>query len=267
MKINIFFTLRGKLDNKIKTILEFSGFIFLLFIWWYLAKYIYTDAILPTPYQVLSSYKEMYLSTKDALIDNILYSLKLNFLGYFEAICIAIPIGFIIGLFPIFKTMFNRHIDAIRFLPLTAITGLFIAWFGIELNMKVQFLAFGIFVYLLPVVIQRIYEVQEVYVQTLYTLGANKWNIIRRVFIPAVISKLSDDIRVLVAISWTYIIVAELVNKSGGIGALIFTTARQSRLDKVFAILFLIIMIGVIQDKIFIFLDKKIFKHKYAVTI
>jgi NitT/TauT family transport system permease protein len=111
------------------------------------------------------------------------------------------------------------------------------AWFGIETNMKVQFLAFGIMVYLLPVVVQRIADVDEIYLQTAYTLGANKWQIFKSVYWPFVTSKIFDDIRVLTAISWTYIIVAELVNKTGGVGALIFTAAPRSRLDKVFAVL------------------------------
>jgi NitT/TauT family transport system permease protein len=68
---------------------------------------------------------------------------------------------------------------------------------------------------------------------------------------------------VLTAISWTYIIVAELVNKTGGVGALIFTAARQSRLDKVFAVLFVIIIIGILQDKLFQWLDKKLFPFKH----
>ena len=149
-----------------------------------------------------------------------------------------------------------------RYIPLTATTGLFIAWYGIYTNMKVQFLAFGIIVYLLPVVIQRVDEVEDVYVDTVYTLGATKWQTVKSVFIPAVLSKISDDIRVLVAISWTYIIVAELVNKQGGIGDMIYTSARQSRIDKVFALLLLIIVIGFVQDKIFVFLDKILFPHK-----
>jgi NitT/TauT family transport system permease protein len=95
-------------------------------------------------------------------------------------------------------------------------------------------------------------------------LGASKWQIITKVFVPGVLSRVSDDIRVLTAISWTYIIVAELVNNEGGIGALIFRASRQSRLDKVFAGLFVIILIGFIQDKIFIWLDRRIFKYKYA---
>jgi NitT/TauT family transport system permease protein len=162
-----------------------------------------------------------------------------------------------------FRELFGKPVDALRFVPLTALTGLFIAWFGIDMNMKVQFLAFGIIVYLLPVVMQRINEVDKVYPQTSYTLGAIKWQTIKSVYFPAVMSKVSDDIRVLTAISWTYIIVPEMINSNGGIGALIFKSARQSRLDKVFAILILIVIIGFLQDRLFKFLDKIIFPHKY----
>jgi NitT/TauT family transport system permease protein len=184
-------------------------------------------------------------------------------MGYLEAIVVSIPLGFLLGLFPLFKKLSSKYIDAIRFIPLTAVTGLFIAWFGIETNMKVQFLAFGILVYLLPVVVQRVQEVDNIYLQTAYTLGASKWQIIRTVFIPSVLAKISDDIRVLVAISWTYIIVAELINKSGGIGAMIWTASRQSRIDKVFALLIVIILIGIAQDKLFDWIDRRLFPYKH----
>ena len=61
---------------------------------------------------------------------------------------------------------------------------------------------------------QRIDEIETLHKQTITTLGASKWQTITSVFFPAVISKLMDDIRVLVAISWTYIIFAEMSNKS-----------------------------------------------------
>lgn len=219
-------------------------------------------AIIPTPLAVIQSFKELHFN--DLLVRNTFYSIKLNVYGYIEAIAISLFLGFIIGLIPFFKSLLSRYVDAIRFIPLTAVTGLFIAWFGIETNMKVQFLAFGIIVYLLPVVVQRISEVDRIYLQTSYTLGATNWQTFKTVYWPFVTSKIFDDIRVLTAISWTYIIVAELVNKTGGVGALIFTAARQSRLDKVFAILFIIVIIGILQDKLFQWLDKKLFPYKHA---
>lgn len=257
------FEINGHLSERQEKILALIGIVFLLFVWSTVTLFFPTP-VFPTPWKVLFSFKELHF--EDALVRNLFYSIKLNLLGYFEAVVIAIPLGFVIGLFPIFQNLFNKPVDALRFIPLTAVTGLFIVWFGIEDTMKIHFLAFGIIVYLLPVVAQRVREVPAVYQQTVKTLGASKWQTIKSVFIPDVMSKISVDIRVLVAISWTYIIVAELVNKSGGVGALAYTAARQSRIDKVFAILVVIIVVGFLQDLLLRKLDKLLFPYKYLGT-
>lgn len=217
--------------------------------------------LLPPPDKVVTSYPD--LIEKDELFKNTLRSVWLNLQGYFWAIFISVPLGFLIGLLPLFRGLFSKQVDALRYLPLTALTGLFIIWFGIEDQMKIAFLAFGIIVYLLPVVVQRIDEVKDVYLKTAFTLGANNWQTIRSVYIPSVMSKLMDDIRVLTAISWTYIIIAELLNRQGGIGSLIYIKARQGQIEKVFAVLIIIILIGFLQDRIFVYLDKRLFPHKY----
>lgn len=221
-----------------------------------------SPGLLPAPHQVLLSLEELHF--KDALLRNMMFSIRLNMLGYLEAVLAAVPLGFAIGLSPVLRALCSRYMDAIRFVPLTACVGLFIAWFGIEDAMKINFLAFGIFVYLLPVVVQRIDEVESVFKDTAFTLGATKWQTLKTVYFPSVFSRLSDDVRVLTAISWTYLIVAELVNKTAGIGALSFTAARQSRVDKVFAILLIIILIGIVQDRLFVWADRILFRFKFA---
>jgi len=260
---NSLFELRGTLSKQQRIVLEITGLLLILGVW-SLISYtgLVRESILPPPWKVIAAFKELHF--ENALIRNTFKSVGLNFMGYIEAIAIALPIGFLIGLVPLFKGLFGRSVDTFRFIPLTAVTGLFIVWFGIETSMKVHFLAFGILVYLLPVVVQRIEEVKDVYLKTVYTLGATNWQTIRSVYLPAVLSKISDDIRVLVAISWTYIIIAELVNSTGGIGALIYQAGqRQGRIDKVFAILVVIILIGLLQDRIFILLDRWFFPHKH----
>jgi NitT/TauT family transport system permease protein len=108
--------------------------------------------------------------------------------------------------------------------------------------------------------------VKKIHLQTAFTLGASQWQLIKTIYFPSVASKIIDDIRVLTAISWTYIIIAEMLNQTGGIGALIHLSGRQSRLDKVFALLIIIVVIGIVQDRLFAWLDKKFFKFKYQAT-
>lgn len=258
------FELRGTLNEKTQAAIGIVGGLFLLFVWYFVtAINLVPPTLLPSPVAVIRCLPELHFD--DAMVRQLGRSMYLNLMGYIEAVAVCVPLGFLIGLFPLFKGLFAKPVDAIRFIPLTAITGLFIVWFGIFDMMKIQFLAFGIIVYLLPVVVQRVEQVENVYQQTAFTLGATKWQTIKTVFFPAVFSKLFDDIRVLVAISWTYIIVAEMVNNNGGIGAMLFTSARQSRIDKVFALLFVIVVVGFIQDIIFKALDKQFFPYKHKV--
>jgi len=259
------FELRAPLSKTQQLYLGTAGILIFLVLWIILTmgeSPLVKPGILPHPLRVLGAYGDLY--TDNDLIQNTFRSIGLNLAGYATAILISLPIGFAIGLWGIFRGAFQSHIDGIRFVPLTAVTGLFILWFGIGTTMKVSFLAFGIIIYLLPVIVVRIDEVKDVYLKTVYTLGATDWQTIRTVYIPSVLSRISDDIRVLTAISWTYIIVAEGIGDQGGLGSLIFRTGqRMGRVDKTFAILILIILFGVFQDKVFAYLDRKFFPHKY----
>ena len=223
-----------------------------------------TYPLLPTPLRVLKAIPE--LIERDDLIGNALYSIQLNLLGYLVAILVAIPVGFLLGLIPLVRGLFSKIFDSYRFIPLTAVTGIFIMWLGLGSDMKVAFLAFGIIVYLIPVVVQRIDEVSKVYLNTVFTLGATSWQTVRTVYMPYVFSKIIDDVRVLTAISWTYITIVEMLNRGGGIGELIWTAKRQSRIDKAFAILIIIVLIGIVQDRLFALLDRLLFPHKYVAS-
>lgn len=265
MDLKWLFTLRGTLTKQQSYLLTMAGLAILLGVWVLLTSGqnpIMATTDLPHPMRVLRAFGDLFRDNE--LIKNITRSIGLNLGGYIKAIGYAIPIGFMIGLIPLLRGAFQKVIDAIRFLPLTALTILFIIWFGIYTEAKINFLAFGIFIYLLPIVIQRIDEVEDVYLKTVYTLGANWWQTISTVYFPAVISRLSDDIRILTAISWTYIIVAETSADQGGLGSLIFRTGqRMGRVDKTFACLIIILVIGIFQDKIFAYLDRKFFPFKY----
>lgn len=259
-----FYKINNPLAKSKQWIYEVGGFGAILLIWFLVTlgeDSLIQKGILPSPGQVFTAFGE--LITENDLIPNFCYSLGLNLGGYLEAILISIPVGFLLGLSPRIRAAFQRPVDAVRFLVLPAAVGLFIAWFGIGSWMKIHFLAFGIIIYLLPVTIQRIDDVSDVYLQTVYTLGANMWQTIKTVYFPSVISKLFADIRILTAISWTYIVIAESIGGEAGIGALTWRVGlRRGRIDKVFCLLFVIMLVGIFQDKIFDYLDKKLFPYK-----
>ena len=248
--------------NNHLSLLQLSGWLILFIVWYLVTNFkLINNHIVPTPQKTWAAFLDM--KANDNLLDNILFSLRINVVGYLKCIAGAIIVGFAFGLSPKIRRMFSEQINALRFVPITALMGIFIAISGLTIVTKINFLAFGIWVYLVPVVVQRIDEVNITHLQMMKTLGASFWQTVRYVTWRSVIARLSDDIRILVGISWTYIIVAELAGIQGGLGSLIFLGERQSNVGKVYAVILIIVGIGILQDGLFKLIDRLLFKFKY----
>lgn len=256
------FQIEGEITKRQATIIGLVGFVLLITIWQVVTTYgNISQSILPSPWAVIMSLGPLY---EKGLIGNALFSLRLNLMGYLEAVLISLPIGFAMGLVPGIRALISKYFQALRFLPLPAITGVFVALFGLGSGLKIHFLSFGILLYLIPVIVQRIDEIENLHKQTITTLGATKWQKVRHLYFPYAMSKISDDIRVLVAISWTYIVIVELLNMEGGLGGMIFVSAKQSQTPPIFALVLIIVMIGYFQDLFFKWVDKQIFPYKHG---
>lgn len=243
------------------------GFVFLLSLWHFITWMNYVPRnILPNPLRVALSYEDLiafHHKLYGNMWDRLWYSLKLNLTGYGEATLISLIVGFLLGLFAPIRAFFGMYLNAARYIPLTAITGIMISWFGIHDNMKIQFLSLGILVYLIPTVVIRVQETLDVYLQTAETLGATPWKVVWTVFFPDVIRRVSADIITLTAISWTYITIAEMLNNTGGIGAMMWECARRSRYEQMYALLFLVIATGIAQDRVLKFVRRVLFPDEY----
>lgn len=246
--------------------LNLLGILIVIIVWWLISKLnLINNHVLPSPLKTWNAFVGLLTDNRPGrgLWENMWFSIKINLGGYAESILLALPIGFILGLNKTTRKMFEPIINSLRFIPITALGGVFVALSGLTIWTKINFLGFGIWVYLVPVVVQRISEVSEMHLQMMQTLGATKWQTFRYVTWNYVMSRLIDDVRILVGISWTYIIVAELKNVQGGLGSLIFIGERAADVGIVYAIVILIVLIGVFQDFLFRLIDRTVFKFKY----
>lgn len=240
---------------------------------WYFVTYlqIIPTKVLPNPFDVIGSYGK--LISEYNMFGNAWYSIKLNFMSYFYAILIALPIGFFIALYPINNILIGKYINSVRYLPIPAMSGIFIAIFGLTFGMKVSFLTFALLIYILPAVANKVNDLQNpnndkdyVYLQTIRTLGGNNWQKFKYVYFPYVTRNISNEIINLTGISWSYVVICELLYKDGsisGIGAMINNMMRQSYVPEAYALLFLVILIGFGQDYLLKGLDKVLFPSKY----
>jgi NitT/TauT family transport system permease protein len=164
------------------------------------------------------------------------------------------------GTFPPVRAFFQPLIDPLRFLPISALVPLFIVWFGIDDLQKIMFLFVGTVVYLLPLVVEAVERVDDVYVQTATTLGATGSQLVWRVLVPGSLPAIGEALRVMNGIGWTYVILAEVVNAPSGLGHLITVSQRYGHVDRMFALVIVILLIGVVTDQLISAANRRLFR-------
>lgn len=201
---------------------------------------------LPSPTEVLRGILQLFIEYD--LWGAILVSSRRIGIAFLLASAIAVPLGVLMGSFEAINRIFEPVVSPLRYMPISAFIPLLILWFGIYEKQKIAFLFLGVFVYLLPVVVTAIRAVPEELVQTALTLGATKWQVIRTVLVPAALPEICDSFRVMNAISWTYVILAEAVNPEHGLGYMVELARTHQKASWSFAGLFVIGGIGLITD-------------------
>jgi NitT/TauT family transport system permease protein len=249
-----------------KAILQIAGIFIFLLIWQFLCEiHIVNTLILPSPIGILGGFFD--LIDENNLAKNWIYSTVINITAFVIAVVLGLIAGYIFALFGIARELFSTLLTAGRYTPATALIPAFMLIFNVEsIWLKVFWLAFAIWIYLVPALITRVDEINQQnpeYLQTLKTLGANQWTQFIKLYWSGVLPRFSDDVKNLVAISWTYITAIELIANTGGLGSLMFVSQRATRPDKVYALIIIIIITGLIQDILFKLIDKKLFKSKY----
>ena len=201
---------------------------------------------LPSPTEVVRGTLQLFI--EHDLWRAILTSTRRIVLAFVLASAIALPLGVLMGAFEPVNRLFEPIVAPLRYMPISAFIPLLILWFGIYEKQKIAFLFLGVFVYLLPVVVAAIRAVPEELVQTARTLGASRLQAIRTVLLPAALPEIFDSFRVMNAISWTYVILAEAVNPEHGLGYMVELARTHQKASWSFAGLLVIGGIGLLTD-------------------
>ncbi len=201
---------------------------------------------LPSPSEVVRGTLQLFIDYD--LASAILISTRRIAIAFAIAAGIALPLGVLMGAFEPVNRLFEPIMSPLRYMPISAFIPLLILWFGIYESEKVAFLFLGVFVYLLPVVVTAIRTVPEELVQTSLTLGASRAQVIRTILVPAALPEIFDSFRVMNAISWTYVILAEAVNPEHGLGYMVELARTHQKASWSFAGLLVIGGIGLFTD-------------------
>jgi len=252
------FTPRESIPTALYVLLGVGSFAILLILWSILTYGGFIDALfLPTPGRVFQSGVDLFLEF--GFTADILNSTYRVLAGFLIAAVIGVPLGLLMGTFKVAEAVIEPILGFIRYMPASAFIPLFILWLGIGDVEKIAIIFVGSFFQLVLMVAVVAKSVHKDMLETAYTLGARRLQVIRKVLLPASLPGILDTLRIIIGWAWTYIIVAELVASSSGIGYMIISAQRMLRTASIIFGIFTIGVLGLLTDYTFKWMYKRLF--------
>ena len=184
--------------------------------------------------------------------------------GFLLAAAFGVPLGIMMGAYKPIEAFFEPFVSFARYLPASAFIPLLILWAGIGEAQKLLVIFIGSFFQIVLMVAVSVGATRRDLVEAAYTLGASDAGVVKRVLLPSSAPDIAEILRLVLGWAWTYVIVAELIGASSGIGHMI--TDSQALLDTG-QIIFGIVVIGVIglvSDYMFKLGNARLFPWKLA---
>ena len=246
-RLDDFLTPREPIPKSLYLILTVGSFAFFLIVWSILTYGGLVDPLfLPSPGRVFQAGVDLFVDLE--FTTDIFNSVYRVMLGFIIAAVIGVPLGMFMGTYKVAEAITEPMVGFIRYMPASAFIPLFILWLGIGDIEKIAIIFVGSFFQLVLMVAVVAKNVQKEMLETAYTLGAKRFQVIWKVLLPASLPGIMDTLRIIVGWAWTYIIVAELVASASGIGYMILSSQRMLRTGNIIFGILTIGILGLITD-------------------
>ena len=184
--------------------------------------------------------------------------------GWVLAAAVAVPVGILMGAYKPVEAFLEPFVSFARYLPASAFVPLLILWAGIGETQKLLVIFIGSVFQIILMVAIAVGNTRRDLVEAAYTLGSGDRGVVRRVLIPANAPEIAEILRLVLGWAWTYVIVAELIGSSSGIGHMIIDSqALLATGQMIFGIL-VIGLIGLVSDFAFKALNRRLFPWRLA---
>jgi NitT/TauT family transport system permease protein len=239
--------------------LGIGSFVAILAVWSLASVVIKNPLFAPSPARVWSSWVDMILHYN--FLSDVGWSTFRIVAGFLLAAVMAVPLGLLMGSFEVVRSFFQPPISFIRYMPASAFIPLLILLIGLDENEKLIIIWIGVFFQLVLMVMNIAHRVPDEMLNVAYTLGASRWKVFSKVFLPATFPEVVDALRITMGWAWTYLIVAEIVSAERGIGSFILISERFLRSDRIIAAIITIGVLGLITDTIFSLIHRWAFPY------
>lgn len=243
-----FLGLRGSVDRYQALFYGLIGII-AFFVIWEVAHELTPEKqqkFLPSVGQVVG--KIFYLIGEKEYLGDVGKSVYRIYLSFFFACLVSVPLGLFMGSFVKLRAMINPTVGGLRYLPAASFVPLLLVYLGPTDVSKLSLLFLGCVFFLIALILDNVEAVPKELIESAETMGASRWHIVFKVTLPAAAPQILDSMRNMIAVSWTYLVIAEIVAATDGIGAVMMRGARFLHVDIIMGGILTIGVLGVLTD-------------------
>ena len=184
--------------------------------------------------------------------------------GFVLAALVAVPVGVLMGAYKQVEAFLEPFVSFARYLPASAFIPLLILWAGIGETQKLLVIFIGSVFQIILMVAVVVGNTRRDLVEAAYTLGSSDQGIVKRVLLPMNAPEIAEILRLVLGWAWTYVIVAELIGSSAGIGHMIIDSQALLATGQMIFGIIIIGVIGLISDFVFKMINRKLFPWRLA---
>jgi NitT/TauT family transport system permease protein len=254
-----FFPLRGEVSAKLRALFGALGvaLLGLAYLWLTRQSWV-SQAILPSFGSIGAALLELLRGPE--LWTDLGYSFLRVTAGFLAAALLAVPLGIFAGSFRLGSALLEPLSEYLRYIPVPALVPLVMIVAGIDEGAKVLLVFLGTFFQLLLTTADEIRRVPLRLVQVSQSMGASRWEIVRRVLTPAALPGISQALRMCNGWAWSYVVVAELVAATQGLGFRVLRFYRFVQTPSIYVYLLVFGLVGLGLDFSFRAAHRRLFR-------
>lgn len=182
--------------------------------------------------------------------------------GFLFATVAAVPIGILIGTSGRIEAALEPLVDFIRYMPVVAFVPLTILWVGIDDSQKFLIIFLGTFFQQVLLIADAVRMTPRPLIDLGETLGLTNTQILRRIVLRSSAPRIWDALRITLGWAWTWLVVAELVAATSGLGYRITLAQRYFQTDTIITYVLILGVLGLITDQIMRALGRRMFAYE-----
>jgi sulfonate transport system permease protein len=207
---------------------------------------LFTAVQLPTPTSVVAA--AIDLIGRGALGVYVAVSTQRVLAGFAIGASLGLLLGAVTGLGRAWDVLLGTTLGAIRAVPSLAWVPLLILWLKIGEESKITLIAIGAFFPVFTTVSAALRHVDRQLVEAGRAFGLHGVRLFTAVQLPAVLPSVISGLRLALAQSWLFLVAAELIASSSGLGFLLIDSQNNGRVDRILLAIILLALLGKTTD-------------------